>query len=176
MPTTSYTIDKSTIINVVKADPMDALSLSNRLREHDKIEVKAMGSTPLKSLMKSFDLPESETYAVIETKFKVKGDKMYPLISIPIAMFGVNKCPHEEGYGVAWMLASKDLEKYSKPFLRYCRDWVEQIQQKYKVLYNLVHCNNAQGMRWLQWCGFDIKTSKKYGVGGEDFYLFIRER
>ena len=173
---TSYTIDKFTILNVVNAEPMDALSLSDRLREHDLLEVQSMGKTPLQSLMSAFELIDSEVYSIIEIKFKEEKGNVVFKESKVIAMFGVNQCPHLSNYGVAWMLSSCDLEKYSKPFLRYCRKWIQKIQQKYEVLYNLVHCQNAQGIRWLQWCGFDIKTSKTYGVNGEDFYLFIREK
>jgi|TARA_B100000497_G_C7694019_1_gene422994 hypothetical protein len=165
----TYMIDDTTIISVVQADPMDALVLAPRLRQPDVIEVTAMGTTPFKALMQSFELPNSEVYTILETKAETQESKV-------IAMFGVADSVEVPEYGVPWMLASRDLEDYSRPFLRYCKDWITKIENKYDVLYNMVHCQNAQGMRWLQWCGFDIKTSRTYGAGGEDFYLFIREK
>ena len=165
----TYMIDDTTIISVVQADPMDALVLAPRLRKPDVVEVTAMGSTPFKALMQSFELPNAEVYTILETKSETQESKV-------IAMFGVADSVEVPEYGVPWMLASRDLEDYSRPFLRYCKDWITKIENKYDVLYNMVHCKNAQGMRWLQWCGFDIKTSRTYGAGGEDFYLFIREK
>jgi hypothetical protein len=165
----TYMIDDTTIVSIVQADPMDALVLAPRLRKPDVVEVTAMGSTPFKALMQSFELPNAEVYTILETKSETQESKV-------IAMFGVADSVEVPEYGVPWMLASSDLEDYSRPFLRYCKDWIDKIQDKYDVLYNMVHCQNAQGMRWLQWSGFDIKTSRTYGAGGEDFYLFIKEK
>ena len=165
----TYMIDDTTIVNIVQADPMDALVLAPRLRKPDVVEVTAMGSTPFKALMQSFELPNAEVYTILETKSETQESKV-------IAMFGVADSVEVPEYGVPWMLASSDLEDYSRPFLRYCKDWIKKLEDKYDVLYNMVHCKNAQGMRWLQWCGFDIKTSRTYGAGSEDFYLFIREK
>ncbi len=165
----TYMIDDTTIVNIVQADPMDALVLAPRLRKPDVVEVTAMGSTPFKALMQSFELPNAEVYTILETKSETQESKV-------IAMFGVADSVEVPEYGVPWMLASSDLEDYSRPFLRYCKDWIDKLQDKYDVLYNMVHCQNAQGMRWLQWSGFDIKTSRTYGAGGEDFYLFIKEK
>ena len=165
----TYMIDDTTIVSIVQADPMDALVLAPRLRKPDVVEVTAMGSTPFKALMQSFELPNAEVYTILETKSETQESKV-------IAMFGIADSVEVPEYGVPWMLASSDLEDYSRPFLRYCKDWIDKIQDKYDVLYNMVHCQNAQGMRWLQWSGFDIKTSRTYGAGGEDFYLFIKEK
>lgn len=165
----TYMIDDTTIVSIVQADPMDALVLAPRLRKPDVVEVTAMGSTPFKALMQSFELPNAEVYTILETKSETQESKV-------IAMFGVADSVEVPEYGVPWMLASSDLEDYSRPFLRYCKDWIDKLQDKYDVLYNMVHCQNAQGMRWLQWSGFDIKTSRTYGAGGEDFYLFIKEK
>ena len=165
----TYMIDDTTIVSIVQADPMDALVLAPRLRKPDVVEVTAMGSTPFKALMQSFELPNAEVYTILETKSETQESKV-------IAMFGVADSVEVPEYGVPWMLASSDLEDYSRPFLRYCKDWIKKLEDKYDVLYNMVHCKNAQGMRWLQWCGFDIKTSRTYGAGSEDFYLFIREK
>lgn len=164
----SYMINDETLISVVEADPMDALVLAPKLRENDKIEVTAMGNTPFGALMGAFDLPNSKVFSIIEAKEDQDFTKV-------IAMFGCSDSVEVPKYGVPWMLASKELEQYPRPFLKYCKDWINDIQQDYEVLYNMVHCKNAQGMRWLQWCGFDIKTQRTYGAGGEDFYLFIRE-
>lgn len=162
-------IDDNTLVSVVTADPMDALVLAPRLRKPDVAEVTALGKTPLQALMCSFDLPNSKVYSILETQSNREYSKI-------IAMFGVSDSVEVPEYGVPWMLAADKLENYSRPFLRYCREWIEEIHKDYEVLYNMVHCKNNQGMRWLQWCGFEIKTQRKYGAGGENFYLFLREK
>ena len=160
------------LLNVVPADPMDALQLAPRLRDGDKAEVRAMGHTPFNALMEAFDLPDAEVFSIIE----VENEDDEEAVGEVIAMFGVSTSPDAPEHGVPWMLASPQLETYSKQFLRYCRTWVDRLQERYEVLYNLVHCQNTQGLRWLQWCGFEVQTKTKYGSGGEEFYLFTRER
>ena len=167
---TDYTMTEDIIVSVVKGEPSDAEELAPKLREADLIEVQAQGHTALEALMNAFNkevAKNSEVYSIIE----VEGEE-----ENVIGMFGTCDSPYVEGYGVAWMLASPELEQYNKSFLRYCRTWVNKIHERYDVLYNLVHCKNSQGMRWLQWCGFNIKTQRTFGVGNEDFYLFIREK
>jgi hypothetical protein len=166
------------ILAVVPADPMDALTLAPRMREPDKVEVTALGHTPFNALMSSFDQKDAEVFSVVEVPDEHEEDDEILEDYQPkvIAMFGVSTSEDGNNYGVPWMLASPELEQHSKQFLRHCRTWIDRLQDKYEVLYNLVHCENAQGMRWLQWCGFEIKTQRTYGQGGENFYLFIREK
>ena len=116
----TYMIDDTTIVSVVEADPMDALVLAPRLRKPDLIEVTAMGHTPFKALMQSFELPNSQVYSILETKAETQQSKV-------IAMFGVADSVEVPEYGVPWMLASNELEEYSRPFLRYCRGWIKKL-------------------------------------------------
>ena len=153
------------MVIVDEADLDNVHELAPKLREADLLEVTLLGLTPHESLIKGLD---GKSYSITEHS----EDKEPSVMS----MFGVSKCPHLQNYGVAWMLSSKELEQYHKPFLRFCRDWIEVMHEDYEILYNIVHSKNAQGMRWLQWCGFEIKTQRPFGFSGEDFYLFIREK
>ena len=169
---TDYHMTDDIIVSVVKATEEDAHLLAPKLRDEDLVEVIAQGHQPLEALLNAFNpdvTKNSEVWSIVEIEDGKEN---------VIGMFGSCDAPYDylPNYGIAWMLSSPELEEYNKSFLRYCRKWVDTLQERYEVLYNLIHCQNSQGMRWLQWCGFEVKTQRKFGVGEEDFYLFTREK
>lgn len=148
---------------VREAHPGDAFVLAPNLKDIDCVEIEAVtGDAPLKGLLSAFDVPNSKVYSIVENDGDILG------------MFGVGDCIHGTGYGVPFLLASHGLEKHSKEFLRHCRYWVKELEEDYSVLYNFIHTKNFVAMRWLQWCGFDVKREVEYGIGKEPFYLFMK--
>ncbi len=148
---------------VIEATKTHAVILAPRLRREDVEEIRAMnGHKPIDALMGAFKAPNSKVYTI------VNGNEI-------IGMFGVSDCVNGTNYGVPWMLTSSSIKSISKEFLRECRTWVDHLGEKYPVLYNFVHDKNKTAMRWLQWCGFDVKFQKPYGVKKENFYLFTKE-
>ncbi len=145
------------------AIPDDAYLLAPNLRNIDCLEVKAVsGHTALEGLLSSFKVPNSKVFSIVQNDGEILG------------MFGVGDCSHGTGYGVPFLLASENLEKHSKEFLRHSRKWVAELEKDYSVLYNFIHTKNFVAMRWLQWCGFDVKKQMSYGIGKEPFYLFMK--
>jgi hypothetical protein len=88
---------------------------------------------------------------------------------VPAIVYGVAPSDHDPNVGIAWMLATDDLLKVRREFLERCRNEVRLMQQKFLVLANEVHRENAVAIRWLEWLGFTVDRSRPTGPGGEMF-------
>ena len=142
----------------------DAYELSHNLREIDIEELNAGSDTsPIDALLGGFGGKGTKTKTIINE------DKV-------IGMFGVGDCPHYEEYGVIWLLGSDGIDKINKQFLKESRRYVNDLQEPYKVVYNWVHPANWKSLKWLQFCGFEVREKRKIGIKNQEFYLMIREK
>ena len=92
----------------------------------------------------------------------------------PIGVYGVTDTD-KIGLGNIWMMATPDLLKHQRQFLRECREGISEISQGYKCVYNYTHAQNTLHHEWLKWCGFTfINEHKNYGRDGETFYEFAK--
>lgn len=91
-----------------------------------------------------------------------------------VAMFGVSG--NLNGVGVCWMLASDDLVKIKKSFLKECRKYVRDMHKDYPVLGNMVWAGNAVHIQWLKWLGFQFQPAVACGADGELFHEFFKVR
>jgi len=89
-----------------------------------------------------------------------------------VAMFGVSR--KDELVGVPWMVASEDLKKIRKSFLKESKAYLEQMFQGYEILSNTAWSKNTIHIQWLRWLGFSFLPSKPVGKGGELFYEFYK--
>jgi len=91
----------------------------------------------------------------------------------PMGMFG---CGYGEDkiYGVPWMLTDGKFKGMTKWGLVHSREWINKVKQRHQILYNYVHNENKQSLRWLKWLGFKFMRSiPNYGFGKRDtFYEF----
>jgi hypothetical protein len=138
----------------------DVEYLGPRLRSADVDEVRAMGGVkPLTALTMSFHY--SDTALSICTND-----------DLPMGMFGVTRW---DDRGMVWMLASDELLKHSRIFLRQSRDWVKLLNDEYPVLFNYVDERNTVHIRWIKWCGFTfINRHERMGVERRPFLEFVR--
>ena len=89
-----------------------------------------------------------------------------------VCIFGVGG--PKGGMGVPWMLASDLLKDISKPFLRECKEYVQEMSRGYTSLYNVAWSKNVVHIKWLQWLGFEIKPAIPMGPDGELYHEFIK--
>ena len=150
------------MLKIVKALQRDAVNLAPRLRAIDNLEVKCTGSTPEVSLLRSFSLPNTKVLSGI-------ADKEI------IFMCGVCDSTDDPDIGVIWMLASPSIHNHSRDILRLSKPTIDDLSKPYKAVYNYVHKDNKISIRWLEWCGFTVDKTNAYEIGGEDFYLLIKE-
>lgn len=137
----------------------DCIQLSETMREEDKREIWHISrSSPLLSLVKG--LAYSSKCWTVEWNGTV------------VAMFGV--APESELVGIPWMLASDDLKKIKKSFLRECHQYVERMFDDYQVLTNCAWSQNHIHVQWLKWLGFKFFPAQPKGYDGELFYDFYK--
>lgn len=86
-----------------------------------------------------------------------------------VIIFGC--CGKPGHYGYPWMLASDDLVKIKKSFLREARQYLQQMEDKYTYLTNWAWAKNTVHLNWLEWMGMRLDPPAPVREGGE---LFIR--
>ncbi|MFA5217180.1 phage protein Gp13 family protein [Sulfuricurvum sp.] len=148
---------------VVRRSVMEDVDyLKDRLRQSDVDEVWASGHhAPYEALRKSFD--ESIFSLTI-----VNGN--------PIGMFGVAPVAMIGARGSVWFLASDDLEKIGRRFVKNSRHFIDMMLMFRPYLYNFVDDRNAQSIKWLRICGAIIEDPQPYGKDGLLFRYFYFKR
>ena len=92
----------------------------------------------------------------------------------PAGIYGVSDTT-VRGLGSIWMLATPDLLKVQRQFLRECREGISEVSQGYSCVFNYTDARNAVHHKWLRWCGFTfIKEHKNFGKQNETFYEFVK--
>ena len=143
-----------------KANLKDLRYVAANLREIAKIDAfYQTGQEPLQALQ--------FTYICSQVNMAIADDN-----DQPIGLCGV------VSDGIIWMVATDKLfanKKYRIQLIRKCREWVESLLKKYKVLYNFVYAENDSAIKWLKSLGFTfIQYHEKYGMQNKPFYEFLR--
>lgn len=137
----------------------DCIELSKTMREEDKREIWHIArSSPLNSLVDGFFY--SSKCWTVEWQGRV------------VAIFGV--CPQDELVGVPWMLASDDLKRIRKSFLKECHRYLQEMSQGFQILTNSAWSQNEVHIQWLKWLGFKFLKAKPMGYDNELFYEFYK--
>ena len=80
-----------------------------------------------------------------------------------IAVFGIADANHDKT-GVPWLLASKDF-KFTKTALSYAKHiFLPYTCAKYDVLFNYVHKDNSDSIKFLKWLGFGVYSPEPDGM------------
>ena len=90
----------------------------------------------------------------------------------PIGLCGVFKD------GCIWCIATDELfdnKKYRIQLIRQGREWVDNLLESYKILYNYVYAENTSAIKWLKALGFTfVNLHESYGQQKKPFYEFLR--
>jgi len=145
--------------------PGDAEYLAPRLRDADLSEIRAAsGNDPLQSLLTSIHMGTS-TFTMID-----------PDDGQPVGIFGLTETDEPFAASV-WAMATPQLLKHPKLFMRESRAWVESVNDIYPVLFNYVDERNVVHIKWLQAMGFVfIHRHLHFGVERRTFIEFVRIR
>lgn len=82
-----------------------------------------------------------------------------------------------EAMGSIWLLASDDIYKWRKDFMRLSREYVARMHRGYPVLTNFVDDRNTASQAWLRRLGFQSgKHDPHYGVERRPFTQFTSVR
>ena len=151
--------------NIRKSKASDVLHLGVNLRQADRDEIKAGGSGM------------SGYQALHECFIKSKNTGCFTAADSatdkPLAMFGVASNPELKGVGYIWLLGSEELtDEYRIQFIQECRGFVDKLMADYEMLCNFVWEQNTVHIRWLKWCGFNLRP--KNGLEPPGFIFFYK--
>ena len=141
----------------------DFLELIENMRKADRRELElATGSDCFKGLE-----------AAMATSRRVIAVRAHDKLC---CIYGVQDSPLMPNIGIAWMLATPEIEKYPIWILRAGKNAVDQWLNHYTVLTNYVWAENHKSVRWLEHLGFAVGPPKPYGPKEALFRRFTKER
>tara|TARA_R110000787_G_C13443394_1_gene446754 strand:- start:33669 stop:34076 length:408 start_codon:yes stop_codon:yes gene_type:complete len=109
-------------------------------------------------------------------QFSVKNSQFSTVASIsgePFCVFGLSTGESAITHvGSPWMLGTKKVSVYRRPFLRASFDVVEDMLKESDLLVNHVHVENHVSIKWLRALGFTIESPVEYGINKELFHQF----
>lgn len=74
----------------------------------------------------------------------------------PVFMYGVRPLPGNE-IGIPWMLSTVHLEQAERVAVaRLARKVVAQMRAEFPILTNMVHADNEDAIKFIQWLGFEV--------------------
>lgn len=76
----------------------------------------------------------------------------------PVGICGIAE-GHTPDDRQVWMLATDDLLRHRRLFLRESRQWIHSYS-KYFTLWNWVDARNVEHVSWLQWLGAEFTDTR----------------
>ena len=146
-------------LKLIKSKLSEVYKLAPRLREDDKKEVIATGSTPLNSLKEGVKT-STECISVYDSTNTIIGMYGYTLLQNNVA--------------IVWFLGSDDIEKYPLTFIKEGKNFINNLTKKGLTVTNYVYSKNPTHIKFLQCIGCTIEFSKPIYVNNEIFYRFFK--
>lgn len=136
--------------------------IAANLRASDRDEIAASsGLEPLFCLRESVTL-SSRAWIVLDR------------LKRPIVAFGVAPSIHA-GIGVAWLLGTNGMMGEAINLARHTQTYLDQMHADFPQLFNFVDARNDVSLRWLEWSGFRIVSSRPaHGPEQRLFYEMAR--
>ena len=135
----------------------DGLVVLNHLRSEDKAEVEGMG---LSLLHVPFGVLASEH----ATYFHVDGE--------PAGIAGVVRLSPTEGQ--IWMLCTPLITTRPHTFVRQAKKWLREVEQEYKLLWNLADARNHVHHKLLKHLGFKALRTVPTGPESLPYYEIVK--
>lgn len=137
----------------------DINAIARRLRDIEVLELKAMGTTPKRSLYLGLKGSAMAWTGLVDGR--------------PEAMFGVVPISLMDGTGRPWMLGTERARRAGRLWLTVAPRFIDWISADYPNLENYVHRDNAASIRWLKRLGFTIEP-EAVDIGGQPMLHFWR--
>jgi hypothetical protein len=157
------------MISTTLAERWEAIWLSTRLRCEDAREVRTAtgGLSPEEVVPLSFDI-STQVYTIRPaTPFQVDVH--------PVAMFGVGDDPANEGLGLVWLLATKDMHRGKRGTLQSAPHFLNAMSRDYPLgLHNYVDDRNRTHLAWCKAVG--LLPLETVDVNGFPFHHVYRPR
>lgn len=75
---------------------------------------------------------------------------------LPIVMWGVVTASMVPSAGLAWLIATPDVEQFPRKLLHYSRRYVTRVREGYGYLFNYVDERNELHLNWVRHMGFEL--------------------
>ena len=132
------------------------------LRPEDEDEIKAKtGTTNIqKTLLTGFTMTDYCRSFFVDDKIA--------------GVYGVVASLDNKDIGSPFLLCTPKIKKLKIKFLRECKNRVEEMSDKFPILFNYIDSRNKLHLTWLKWCGFKIINEKTFN--DVLFYGFLKEK
>jgi len=132
------------------------------LRPEDEDEIKAKtGTTNVqKTLLTGFAMTDYCRSFFVDDKIA--------------GVYGVVASLDNKDIGSPFLLCTPKIKKLKIKFLRECKNRVEEMSDKFPILFNYIDSRNKLHLTWLKWCGFKIINEKTFN--DVLFYGFLKEK
>lgn len=151
-------------LRLVSADQAEAWAdhIGAHMRQSDIEEVRASSAlSPIEAVRASLDLSS--------IAFCVESDTHGPCAIFGAAPGGL------PGLGIVWMLGTDGIRREGYSIAKQTRQYFDQLNAEYPVLWNYIDGRNSLSMRWLRWGGFELlREHPNHGPEGRTFYTFAR--
>lgn len=151
-----------TTLTIVPAIYEHIAPIAILMRDADRAEVEAMGTTPWEALETSL-AKSAQTWTLL-------------IDDEPAAMFGVGDLNILARKGSPWLLGTDAIDRNRASFAKRSVFWRDQLLARYDILTNIIHAENAASIRWLRWLGFSFSEPFKGGPRGAMFRVFEMRR
>ena len=151
----------------MKIDEIDTTNkhlklLAKDLREPDKNElITKTGSEEIeKTLLQGFKLTDYCRSFFVDDEIA--------------GVYGVVASLDDKNIGSPFLLCTPKIKKIKIKFLRECKNRVEEMSDRFPILFNYIDSRNKLHLTWLKWCGFKIINEKTFN--DVLFYGFLKEK
>lgn len=133
--------------------------LAATMRAADRLELEAVGYTPVDALENALLASEVSAAALIDGEV--------------LCLFGVvDRTPTLLGprRGEAWLLTSAAVDRHPLAFWRASKRLVRELAARWPTLINRVDARHTSALSYLARLGFRVSPAKPWGLRGEPFH------
>ena len=149
------------IIDEINTEAKHIKELVKDLRKEDLAEIKAKsGDVDVEeTLLKGFTMTDYCRSFFVDKKIA--------------GIYGVVPSLDDKNIGSPFLLCTPKIKKIRVKFLRESKARVQEMEDKFPILFNYIDSRNKLHLDWLNWCGFKIINEKTFN--DVLFYGFIKQ-
>ena len=154
-------VDTATLPEDTIREALEHIAQGLRQADRDEVRATAGDEDPFWALFESWEA-STRSWLILDRT------------NLPIGIFGV--APHSTpGVGIAWLLGTDGVEREALSIGRQTRQYVDELNATYPVLWANVDARNELSMRWLEWSNFKVfDLDPAFGPEGRPFLQYLR--
>jgi hypothetical protein len=150
-------------VKFVKPNANLVAAIARDMRQADVDEVwLAARHTPIEALTDGWDRSNRSVVVTVDDQ--------------PCVMIGLVIRDTLSGIGIPWLLGTDAALKHRREFINSVKPVMDEMLSECWMLYNWVHSENRESIRWLKRIGFTVEDPQPYGFDNAMFHKFHIER